>query len=90
MYEPELHATWRDYSWAAVSLLAAAATISAVADSDILVGAIILLAGIWIVVGAYRRTIWGCPFSHAEDALDPCPRHDESAHVRGGRADRVD
>ncbi|MFA9446566.1 hypothetical protein [Egicoccus sp. AB-alg6-2] len=31
----------------------------------------------WLVVGAWRRSIWGCPFDHHADAPGPrrCPRH---------------
>ena len=33
----------------------------------------------WLVLGAWRRSVWGCPFPHAGDDLtDPsaaCPRH---------------
>jgi hypothetical protein len=36
-----------------------------------------LLTVFWLSVGAWRRTVWGCPFDHAEDAprLRRCPRH---------------
>ena len=33
----------------------------------------------WLVLGAWRRSVWGCPFAHTGDDLgDPavtCPRH---------------
>jgi len=31
----------------------------------------------WLVVGAWRRSVWGCPFEHTDDAADDrrCPRH---------------
>lgn len=36
-----------------------------------------LLTIFWVSVGAWRRTVWGCPFDHTEDAprLRRCPRH---------------
>jgi hypothetical protein len=36
-----------------------------------------LLTIFWVSVGAWRRTVWGCPFEHTEDAprLRRCPRH---------------
>jgi hypothetical protein len=32
----------------------------------------------WVVAGAWRRSVWGCPFEHAEDAVweRRCRRHD--------------
>lgn len=64
--EHQLAATWRDHAWIAFALLVAAGTISVVADAGLLLGALMLLAGLWFVVGAWRRTVWGCPFSHAK------------------------
>ncbi len=33
----------------------------------------------WLVLGAWRRSVWGCPFPHAGDDLGDaaatCPRH---------------
>ncbi len=31
----------------------------------------------WVLAGAWRRTVWGCPFAHLEDAAPTrrCPRH---------------
>ena len=31
----------------------------------------------WLAVGSWRRTVWGCPFSHAADApwVARCKRH---------------
>jgi hypothetical protein len=36
-----------------------------------------LLTVFWVSVGSWRRSVWGCPFEHAEDAprLRRCPRH---------------
>jgi hypothetical protein len=36
-----------------------------------------LLTIFWFSVGAWRRSVWGCPFDHAPDAprLRRCPRH---------------
>jgi hypothetical protein len=36
-----------------------------------------LLTVFWVAVGAWRRTVWGCPFDHTADAprLRRCPRH---------------
>lgn len=79
--EVDVRPTWRDYAWIAVALVAAAGMISAVADSGLLVGALLVLAGFWIVAGAYRRTVWGCPFSHAPGAEEQCPRHDTHGDV---------
>lgn len=31
----------------------------------------------WLVAGAWRRSLWGCPFEHTTDAPEArrCPRH---------------
>ena len=36
-----------------------------------------LLTVSWLVLGAWRRTVWGCPFDHEHDAPPArrCPRH---------------
>lgn len=36
-----------------------------------------LLTIYWLVAGAWRRTVWGCPFAHDPDAPRSrrCPRH---------------
>jgi hypothetical protein len=36
-----------------------------------------LLTVSWFVLGAWRRSVWGCPFSHTRDrpAARRCPRH---------------
>jgi hypothetical protein len=36
-----------------------------------------LLTIFWLVMGAWRRTVWGCPFEHDEEAAAArrCPRH---------------
>lgn len=83
MHDPgaEACATWRDYAWAGLALIAAAGFVSLVADAGLLVGALLLLPGLWVVAGAWRRTVWGCPFSHAADAEAPCPRHQPSLEV---------
>jgi hypothetical protein len=43
----------------------------------------------WVVMGAWRRTVWGCPFDHRPDASEPrrCPRH---AHVDAAAVDEHD
>lgn len=32
---------------------------------------------VWLIAGAWRRTVWGCPFEHHEDAVYDrrCQRH---------------
>jgi hypothetical protein len=42
-----------------------------------LVTVVWLLTIWWLVVGAWRRSVWGCPFSHTIDApaARRCPRH---------------
>ena len=55
-----------------------------------------LLTVFWLSVGSWRRTVWGCPFEHVEDAprmrrcsrhgLLPPPRADEP-HERSPGAD---
>jgi hypothetical protein len=42
-----------------------------------LVTVVWLLTIWWLVVGAWRRSVWGCPFSHLPSAADlrRCPRH---------------
>jgi hypothetical protein len=36
-----------------------------------------LLTVAWFALGAWRRSVWGCPFAHRADAPDRrrCPRH---------------
>ncbi len=35
-----------------------------------------LLTAYWVVMGCWRRSVWGCPFAHTFDAgTDRCPRH---------------
>jgi hypothetical protein len=36
-----------------------------------------LLTIAWIALGAWRRSVWGCPFAHLSDApaARRCPRH---------------
>jgi hypothetical protein len=36
-----------------------------------------LLTVYWLVMGAWRRSVWGCPFEHGADATTThrCPRH---------------
>ena len=36
-----------------------------------------LLTIYWLALGAWRRSIWGCPFRHTEDGYvgARCPRH---------------
>ena len=36
-----------------------------------------LLAIAWLVLGSWRRTVWGCPFDHEASAPPArrCPRH---------------
>lgn len=42
-----------------------------------LVTVVWLLTIHWFAVGAWRRSVWGCPFQHAADAqvVRRCPRH---------------
>jgi hypothetical protein len=43
----------------------------------------------WVVMGAWRRTVWGCPFDHHADASEArsCPRH---THVTAPTVDEHD
>jgi hypothetical protein len=36
-----------------------------------------LLTVAWFALGAWRRSVWGCPFAHSSEApeLRRCPRH---------------
>lgn len=36
-----------------------------------------LMTIFWLVAGAWRRSVWGCPFDHVADAPEArrCPRH---------------
>lgn len=77
--EPDVRPTWRDYAWVAAALVVTAGTISAVADAGLLIGALLVLATFWIVAGAYRRTVWGCPFSHTPDTELRCARPETHA-----------
>jgi hypothetical protein len=51
-----------------------------------------LLTVFWLSVGAWRRTVWGCPFDHTEDAprLRRCPRHGLLPPDAAGGLDRLD
>jgi hypothetical protein len=42
-----------------------------------LVTVVWLLTIYWLVMGAWRRSVWGCPFDHRHDAAPArrCPRH---------------
>lgn len=42
-----------------------------------LVTVVWLLTISWLVLGAWRRTVWGCPFAHEHDAVVDrrCARH---------------
>jgi hypothetical protein len=46
-----------------------------------LVTVVWLLTIWWLVMGAWRRTVWGCPFDHHADTSEPrrCPRHAQVA-----------
>jgi hypothetical protein len=69
--------------WQLGRLAYVAATDPAVAPSGgmlvvaFVVTVVWLLTVFWVSVGAWRRSVWGCPFDHAEDAprLRRCPRH---------------
>lgn len=91
MEESEFDAvvTWRDYAWSVVALLAALALLSRAVESGLLFGAVMLLAGFWVVAGAWRRTVWGCPFSHDAEAEVACPRHQGRAQEQGTDGPRV-
>ncbi len=45
----------------------------------------------WLVLGAWRRSVWGCPFPHAgDDGFDGimrCPRHGDAARRPRNRDD---
>lgn len=70
-------------AWQLVRLVYLAATDPDVAPSGgmlllaFVITVVWLLTIFWVAVGAWRRTVWGCPFDHAEDAprLRRCPRH---------------
>ncbi|MTV27558.1 hypothetical protein FTX61_19375 [Nitriliruptoraceae bacterium ZYF776] len=51
-----------------------------------LVTVVWLLTIWWLVAGAWRRTVWGCPFDHTLAAIPErrCPRH---ALVEAGATD---
>jgi hypothetical protein len=50
-----------------------------------------LLTIAWVSLGAWRRTVWGCPFGHAHDtpAARRCVRHPllDAPEPDGGRVD---
>ena len=50
-----------------------------------------LLTIYWLVMGAWRRSVWGCPFDHDARATDArrCPRHG-AARRPGDGSDRQD
>lgn len=56
----------------------------AVSTAGLLLAFVITVAWLmtiyWLVAGAWRRSVWGCPFEHAAQApaARRCPRH---AHV---------
>jgi hypothetical protein len=43
-----------------------------------LVTVVWFLTVFWLAAGAWRRSVWGCPFAHTEDAHPDrrCQRHD--------------
>lgn len=76
----------RDVLWATFAAVAAAWFLSAIVDAGVFVGALLVVAGVWVVAGAWRRTVWGCRFSHDPDAdsVARCPRHgDDRRSVEG-------
>lgn len=82
-------ASWRDALWVVGGLLLTAWAIWQVLEGIIAAvrppaapGALVI-AGVWGVIagllgaGAWRRTVWGCPFSHSAsgNGAQPCSRH---------------
>lgn len=57
-----------------------------------LVTVVWLLTIWWLAMGAWRRTVWGCPFEHHAETSEArrCPRHAQvtasvlDEHERGG------
>ncbi len=47
-----------------------------------------LLTISWLVLGCWRRSVWGCPFEHVPTALPArhCPRH----HMTGDPPERAE
>lgn len=89
-------ASWRDALWVAGGLLLTAwptwqalEGISAAVRPPVAPGSL-LVAGVWGVIagllgaGAWRRTVWGCPFPHSAcgNGARPCPRHPHVADDR--------
>lgn len=74
---PQPPTSWRDLAWAAVGAAAVAWFVKAIATATLVVGLLLVVAGFFVVAGAWRRTIWGCPFSHDPDdqTAESCPRH---------------
>lgn len=77
MNTPREPTSWRYVLWGLVVAVSAVWFLQAIADAGLLVGVLLLAPAFFIVVCAWRRTIWGCPFSHhpgtGED--DVSPRH---------------
>ncbi len=50
-----------------------------------LVTVVWLLTIYWLVMGAWRRSVWGCPFHHDVAVMDGrrCPRHTAGPEPRG-------
>lgn len=57
--------SWRDVLWGLVAAVSAVWFLQAIADAGLLEGVLLLAPAFFIVFGAWRRTIWGCPFSMA-------------------------
>lgn len=56
-----------------------------------LVTVVWMLTIYWVVMGAWRRSVWGCPFHHDSDGWPAgrCPRHllvDDPHSVPGARS----
>lgn len=77
MNTPREPTSWRDVFWRAVAAVSGVWFLQAIADVGLLIGVLLLAPAFFIVVGTWRRTIWGCPFPHEPGAAqsDACPRH---------------
>lgn len=83
MNPPREPSSWCDISWGLVAAVSAVWFLQAITDAGLLGGVLLLAPAFFIVVGAWRRTIWGCPFAHhpGTDEDDVCPRHPVQDHA---------
>ncbi len=77
MKRSEPSADWADVTWAGLAIAAVLGTVYMAAGYrfDPLWTLLWAVVGSFAVLGAWRRTIWGCPHSHRAESQEPPCRH---------------